>query len=76
MLRLKYFIFILVLYTATVVSAQIQDSTVSENEKPALEFDHMEYNFGTVTTDTVVSHIYNFKNVSLDTIKINKVGTS
>jgi len=76
MAKLKYFVFILIFCTASMACAQMQDSSSANKVKSALEFDHMEYNFGMVNPDTMVVHVYTFKNVSSDTIKINKVGTS
>ena len=73
---LKYFLFVLIFTFASIVYAQTQDSSASDLVKPALEFDHTEYDFGSVNSDTAVTHVYTFRNVSSDTIKINKVGTS
>lgn len=75
MTRLNYILYFLILCWAINGFSQIEDIKIIEI-KSGLEFSEMEYNFGTIKSDSVVTHIYSFKNVSLDTIKINKVGTS
>ncbi|MBN1408572.1 MAG: DUF1573 domain-containing protein [Calditrichaceae bacterium] len=76
MVNYKYFMFILIFFAVSNASAQIQDSNLLDQPKSGLAFDHMEYDFGIVKSDTIVTHVYTFKNVSLDTIRINQVGTS
>ena len=76
MFKLRYLVFFLTLFLAGTLSAQERNSSSVREIKPGLVFSEMTYDFGTIKSDTIVSHIYKFENVSLDTIKINKVGTS
>ena len=72
---LKHLLFSLILCWAVAGFSQEQGIKVLW-DRPGLVFSEMEYDFGIVKSDTVVTHVYTFKNVSSDTIKINKVGTS
>ena len=76
MFKLRYLLLFLSLFLAGTLSAQEENSSSIREIKPGLVFNEMEYNFGIIKSDTIISHIYQFENVSLDTIKINKVGTS
>jgi hypothetical protein len=76
MFKLRYLLLFLSLFLAGTLSAQEENSSSIREIKPGLVFNEMEYNFGIIKSDTIISHIYQFENVSPDTIKINKVGTS
>src|SRR3990172_1452466 len=43
---------------------------------PAMQFEEMEYDFGTVVQGSAVKHTFKFKNVGTDTLKIAQVKTS
>lgn len=74
MVRFKYILFLLIVSMAG--SGFAQEGMRVVGTRPALEFSETEYDFGTLTTDSVITHVFAFKNVSFDTIKIEKVGTS
>jgi hypothetical protein len=75
-MQIKYLLFFLILCWTAFGYAQQVDSSSAPDIKPGLIFSEMEYDFGTIKSDSIVSHVYTFKNTTLDTIKINKVGTS
>lgn len=76
MFKFSHLVFFLTLFLAGTLSAQEENSNSVKEIKPGLVFSEMAYDFGTIKSDTIISHIYKFENVSPDTIKINKVGTS
>jgi hypothetical protein len=45
-------------------------------EKSHLEFSEDSFNFGQLQTDSLVTHVFNFKNTGSDTIEIHNVGSS
>ena len=73
MLEFKHILVILVFCWAAIGLSQETKSDSVEEIKSGLVFSELEYDFGIVKTDTVLSHIFTFKNASADTIKINKV---
>ena len=54
--------FLLMLFFSLLVSAQIK--TQNKQTKPEIKFEEYEYNFGTVTEDTVIIHEYVFSNTT------------
>jgi hypothetical protein len=57
------------------ISQEVQSYFIEE-VKSGLVFSELEYDFGTVNPDTVLNHVFTFKNASSDTIKINKVAAT
>lgn len=52
-----------------------QDSTKVANG-PKIQFAETSYDFGTAAQNTAVKHLFKFKNVGTDTLKITQVKTS
>lgn len=74
-------IFNLALISVIVLScnfAMAQDSTSSAKslKGPKMEFAETSYDFGTASQATQVKHIFKFKNVGTDTLKITELKTS
>lgn len=72
--RIFHFIFVL----ALILSGRIvlaQDSTKIANG-PKIKLAETTFDFGTVTQGTAVKHIFKFKNVGTDTLKIEQVRSS
>lgn len=77
MIKLKHFLIFLILSWAAIGYCQQKDSIGTENlPGPGLVFNEPKHDFGVVVVDSIVTHIYTFKNASRDTIKINKVTSS
>jgi len=45
-------------------------------QKSHLKFTEDSFDFGVLTTDSLVTHVFNFKNTGPDTIEIHNVGSS
>ena len=51
--------------------------TIAQNtEGPRIELIENSYDFGTIGRDSVVYHIFKFKNTGSDTLRIHKVKSS
>ena len=71
-------IFSLILVSVMVLSGNVvfaQDST-NAAQGPKIKFAETSYDFGTALQDTQVKHVFKFKNVGNDTLKIAQVQTS
>jgi hypothetical protein len=55
--------------------ALAQDST-NGAKGPKIQFKETSYDFGTAAQNTAVKHLFKFKNVGTDTLKITQVRTS
>lgn len=76
MLKFRYVFTIFIFFGMAIGLSQEVQSDSIEEVKSSLVFSELEYDFGKIKSDTIITHIYTFKNVSSDTININKVGTS
>ncbi len=71
-------IFSLILISVMVLSCNVilaQDST-NAAQGPKIKFAETSYDFGTALQDTQVKHVFKFKNIGTDTLKIAQVKTS
>ncbi len=48
----------------------------STTKGPKIQFEETSFNFGTVAQGTAIKHVFKFKNVGTDTLKIEKVKTT
>jgi hypothetical protein len=60
------------LILVTTVFSQVDDQEKYFN----LIFEEQSFDFGKLDSDTLVTHLFKFKNISADTININNVGSS
>ena len=75
--RSKVFLIFMFLSWTVIGYCQQKDSLVTGVQNgPGLIFNESKYDYGVVEVDSIVTHIYTFKNASRDTIKINKVASS
>jgi len=73
MIKSKSFIFIWLFF----VFVNTTFSQVDDQEKYFnLIFEKHSFDFGKLESDTSVSHLFKFKNISVDTINIHNVGSS
>jgi len=73
MIKSKSFIFIWLFF----VFVNTTFSQVDDQEKYFnLIFEEQSFDFGKLESDTSVSHLFKFKNISVDTINIHNVGSS
>ncbi len=75
---LRKHIFTLALVSAIALSCSFafaQDSTKAV-KGPKIQFAETSYDFGTAAQNTAVKHVFKFKNVGTDTLKITQVKTS
>jgi hypothetical protein len=68
-------VFILVFCWASLAFSQGTTPNSLKEGKTGLLFEETSYDFGILDSDSVVSHVFKFKNISNDTIKINRVQT-
>jgi hypothetical protein len=72
-MRIKLSIYGLV-YLLCVISACAQShSNQTAKQAPHIKFDLEEYNFGKVNEGTLVKHIFRFKNIGGDTLRIKRI---
>jgi len=71
----KISVLFLVFLWVTAAYSQTDEPDTTERTGPALVFSETTYDFGILQSDSVVSHIFTFRNTSEDTIKINRVST-
>jgi|GEM_PF-1138042 len=68
--RIIYFLVVCGWMTMLTAQDQPQEKSVG------LAFDQESYDFGRITPDSVLYHVFHFKNVATDTIHIYNVGAT
>lgn len=74
MKRNLFFIYIVVIVIFGLMHVNAQDKT--DIKGAIIQFEETSHNFGKVSPDSIVYHVFDFKNTGDDTLKIFRVGTS
>lgn len=76
MFRFKKALVVLVIYCIAAISfSQEISQGMNKEQQKGLVFSEQSYDFGLLESDSIVSHVFTFKNISNDTIKINRIYT-
>ena len=74
---MKYFrcpLYLIVIFSLCCQALASDDSTsVNQVAGPQLVFEEERFDFGTIEPGQVVDHVFQFRNVGLDTLHIKKV---
>ena len=76
MLKLNYFLVLIVFCLTTTLYSQEEDSSSTVEQKSGLSFNLMKYDFGVVESGVEVNYVFKFENIASDTVKIDKVGST